>query len=324
MEGTFMSFTREMIRLDCEKEIELLVTGMRGELRRFKRGGAVIGISGGIDSSVVAALAARAFGTEKVLGVSMPEKESSDESTPLAVDLAKKLGIRHIVEEITPILEGTGVYAKRDEAIRDLIPSYAPGWTCKIVLPRNLLEKGGLNVFSVVVESPEGQVISKRLPLKNYLQIVAASNIKQRSRMMTLYYHAEKNNYAVIGTGNKNEHDMGFFVKYGDGAADIKPLVRHFKTQVFQLGAFLGVPRAILERTPTTDTYSAEVSQEDFFFRLDFETLDLIWYALDKGIPADEVSGVMGLPLDQIEKVNADILQKIRTTEYLRANPVEL
>ncbi len=319
-----MKFSREAIRLDCEKEVELLVTGMRNEMRRFKRGGAVIGISGGIDSSVVAALAVRAFGTGKVLGVSMPEKESSGDSTPLAVDLAEKLGIRHVVEDITPILEGADVYAKRDEAIRDLIPSYAAGWTCKIVLPRNLLEKGGLNIFSVVVESPEGEVISKRLPLKNYLQIVAASNYKQRARMMTLYYLAEKNNYAVLGTGNKNEHEMGFFVKYGDGAADIKPIVRHFKTQVFQLGAYLGISREILERTPTTDTYSAEVSQEDFFFRLDFETLDLIWHALDNGIPMDEVSKVMGLPIDQIEKVHADILQKKRSTEYLRAEPTEL
>ncbi|MHC4944406.1 MAG: NAD(+) synthase, partial [Planctomycetota bacterium] len=261
-----MVFTKDVIKLDCEKETNRLVKFMQEEVRRFKRTGAVVGISGGIDSSVVAALCARAFGPEKVLGIAMPEKESSSLSNPLAEDLARRLGIRFMVEDISPILEGAETYQKRDLAIRELIPEYSEEWKCKIVLPQNLLEKGGLNVFSVVVESPDGQTISKRLPFKNYLQIVAASNYKQRTRMMTLYYHAERLNFVVMGTGNKNEHEQGFFVKYGDGGADLKPVAHLFKTQVFQLGAFLGVPEEILTRTPTTDTYSSEVSQEEFFY----------------------------------------------------------
>ncbi len=319
-----MEFTRDSIKLDCEKETERLVSFMREQVRAFRRGGAVVGISGGIDSSVVLALAVRAFGADKVIGISMPEKESSSDSSPLAADLAARFGVTYLVEDVTAMLEGAGTYRRRDEAISGLIPEYSSGWKCKIVLPQDLLEKGGLNVFSVVVDSPDGKTISKRLPLKNYLQIVASSNFKQRCRMMTLYYIAEKHNYVVMGTGNKNEHDMGFFVKYGDGGADIKPIAHLFKTQVFQLGAHLGVPEEILTRTPTTDTYSSEVSQEEFYYRVDFETLDLVWHALDHEIPMDQVCEVMGMQREQVEHVQQDILQKKRATEYLRANPVEL
>jgi len=319
-----MVFSKDLIKLDCERETGRIVEFLRKQVRRFKRTGAVVGISGGIDSSVVAALCARAFGPGKVLGIAMPEKESSSRSDPLAENLAQGLGIRFRLENITPILEGAGAYEKRDEAIRELIPEYQQGWKCKIVLPQNLLDKGGLNVFSVVVESPEGRTISKRLPHKNYLQIVAASNYKQRTRMTTLYYHAERLNYAVIGTGNKNEHEQGFFVKHGDGGADLKPIAHLFKTQVFQLGRYLGVPEEILTRTPTTDTYSSEVSQEEFFYRLDFENLDLIWYALEHHLPCEEVARVLGLSTDQVDRVQRDIMQKRRTTDYLRENPLEL
>ncbi|MBD3169881.1 MAG: NAD(+) synthase [candidate division Zixibacteria bacterium] len=320
-----MEFTKDSLKIDCEKETIRLVEFMRETvIHSFKRGGAVVGISGGIDSSVVAALSARAFGPDKVIGISMPEKESSEVSSPLAEELADKLGITYMIEDITPVLEGAQTYKKRDNAIRELIPEYRDNWKCKIVLPQNLLEKGGLNFFSVVVESPDGQSISKRLPLKNYLAIVAASNYKQRTRMMTLYYLAERNNYAVMGTGNKNEHDQGFFVKYGDGGADIKPIAHLYKTQVFQLGEYLGVPKGILERTPTTDTYSAEVTQEEFFFRLDFETMDLLWYALENNIPAEKAAEVLNISTEQVQRAWRDITQKYRGTEYLRANPVEL
>ncbi|MCP4632364.1 MAG: NAD(+) synthase, partial [candidate division Zixibacteria bacterium] len=250
--------------------------------------------------------------------------ESSSVSSPLAEELAGKFGTTYLIEDITTVLEGARTYTKRDDAIRELIPEYKDDWKCKIVLPQNLLEKGGLNFFSVAVESPEGKQISKRLPLKHYLEIVAASNYKQRTRMMTLYYHAERNNYAVIGTGNKNEHEQGFFVKYGDGGADIKPIAHLYKTQVFQLGEYLSVPQDILTRTPTTDTYSAEVTQEEFFFRLDFKTMDLIWYGMDNKVPVEEIASVMGLTPEQVERAQKDIAQKYRSTEYLRAEPSEV
>jgi len=323
--GDNMDFSKDSLKLNCENETSRIISFLKEQVNfNFKRAGAVVGISGGIDSSVVAALCASAFGPEKVLGISMPEKESSPDSSSLASQLAKKLGINHQIENITPILEGAQTYKRRDDAIRELIPQYSDGWKCKIVLPQNLLEKGGMNFFSVVVESSKGESISKRLPPKNYLKIVAASNFKQRTRMMTLYYYAEQLNYAVIGTGNKNEHEQGFFVKYGDGGADVKPIAHLYKTQVFQLGRYLGVPEGILTRTPTTDTYSAEVTQEEFFFRLNFQTMDLIWYAMENRIPQEKVAAVLGLSSDQIERAQRDISQKYRNTEYLRAIPAEV
>jgi NAD+ synthase len=139
--------------------------------------------------------------------------------------------------------------------------------------------------------------------------------------MSMLYYHADRLNYAVIGTGNKNEHDQGFFVKYGDGGADLKPIAHLFKTQVFQLAADLGIPEEIRNRTPTTDTYSAECTQEEFFFRVPFEVGDLIWYAMEKNVPLSEISKEISLPEDQIINIQNDIKRKIKATEYLRAEP---
>ena len=317
-----MTIENDLIKIDCEKEVNRIVSAMRDKVREFRRTGAIVGISGGIDSSVSAALSVRAFGAEKVIGIVMPEKESSPDSMTLAVDLAKNLGISFVVEDITPILESARVYEKRDSAIRDLIPQYSDEWTCKIVLSQDLLEKSRLNIFHVVVESPGGERISRRLPVKHYLEIVASSNYKQRSRMMTLYYHAERNNYAVIGTGNKNECELGFYVKYGDGGVDIQPISCFFKTQVFQLGKYLGIPSEILTRTPTTDTYSAEVSQTDFFYKLDFDKLDTIWSALNKGISIPEIASASQLSIKQVENIRDDIIQKTRSTEYIRANPV--
>ena len=140
--------------------------------------------------------------------------------------------------------------------------------------------------------------------------------------MSMLYYHAEARNYAVIGTGNKNEHELGFFVKYGDGGADVKPIAHLFKTQVFQLAKYLDIPEEIQRRTPTTDTYSAEQTQEEFFFRLSFDILDRIWSGWEKGVPVETIAGVLKLTPTQVENVIKDIQRKKKTTEYLRTEPL--
>jgi NAD+ synthase len=302
-----------------------LVNFLQEQVRRkMRRYGAVGGISGGIDSSTVLALCVRAFGPERVTAVMMPDKDSDTESVPLARKLAQHFGVEPLLEDITPALEGFDCYNRRDAAIRRVYPEYDPeaGYKSKIVLPNNLLEKDTLNVFYLTVVKPDGEEVSKRLPVREYMQIVAASNLKQRTRMATLYYHAERQNYAVIGTANKNEHAQGFFVKYGDGGVDLQLIAHLYKTQVYQLAAYLGVPREIQERTPTTDTYSAHCSQEEFFFRLPFETMDLLWYAQENEVPVEEVAREMGLTVEQVERVFADFTRKRRTTEYLRMQPL--
>jgi NAD+ synthase len=221
------------------------------------------------------------------------------------------------------VLEGFGCYRRRDEAIKSLFPEYGPGYKNKITLGFSPLEKSALNFFKLTIETPDGESKSMRMPRKEYLQIVAASNFKQRSRMSMLYYHAERLNRAVVGTGNKDEHMLGFFVKYGDGGADLKPIAGMYKMQVYQIAEVLDLPEEILHRRPTTDTYSAEVSETDFFFGAEFDILDPIWFALENDIPADEVAKTLNLQTEQVERVMKDIRQKMRTTEYLRMPPLE-
>lgn len=318
-----MTFTKDSLKIDAARVADELCQTMRNQIRRdLKKTGAVVGISGGIDSSVCAALAARALGPKRVVGIMMPETDSSPESESLARELAAAFGFETIKENISAGLAGLGCYQRRDEAVKSVFPEFDETYTSKITIPSNILEKESFNFFNLTIANKNGEK-TKRLPLEAYLQIVAASNLKQRLRMTTLYYHAEKRNWAVVGTGNKDEHMQGFFVKYGDGGADLKPIAHLFKIQVYQLAEYLGVPSGIIKRTPTTDTYSAEVTQEEFFFGLDFYTMDMLWYAMETGVPPAEAARVLNISAEQAEKGYANIQRKITATEYLRLAPLE-
>jgi NAD+ synthase len=252
----------------------------------------------------------------------MPEHESSVESTTLARSWAETLGVEWVLEDMTAALEGLGCYQRRDEAIRRVFPEFSNGWKSKITLPGSLLDDDTLNVFTLTVVDPDGKEFKQRVMAKDFYQIVAASNFKQRSRMSMLYYHAELRNYAVIGTANKNEHKLGFFVKHGDGGVDIAPILHIYKTQVYLLAEALDVPLEIRERTPTSDTYSAGSTQEEFFFRIPFEILDAVWAGWEAGFTAQEIAGETELSADQVQRIVDDITRKARTTEYLRAGVI--
>lgn len=321
-----MNFSMDSIYLDVKAETERLTNALKDAVAfQLKKRGAVVGVSGGIDSSVVLALCAKTLGPERVLAIMMPEKDSSPESKELATLLCEKFKVPHILEDITDAVNGFGCYQRRDEAVKRVFPEYDPKtYKMKIVLHSDKEAKGKLNLFYLTIIAPDGAQKSKRLPLAEYLQIVAASNFKQRSRTNMLYYHAEAKNYAVIGTGNKNEHEQGFFVKYGDGGADVKPIAHLFKTQVYQLADYLGVPEEIRKRTPTTDTYSAEQTQEEFFYKMPFEIMDRIWDGWEKGVPSYVIAKVLNIPQAQVDVTINDIRQKIQTTEYLRQEPISL
>ncbi len=318
-----MNFTKDSIKIDPAKEVEKITSKLREDVaKKLKKRGAVVGISGGIDSSVVLALCAKTFGPDRVLGVMMPENDSNPDSLELAKNLSAKYNTKYVIENMTEALAGFGCYDRRDEAIKKVFPEFNSNYKAKITLPTNLMEKETLNVFQLTIITPDGKTKSERIPLKEYLQIVAASNFKQRSRMCMLYYHAEARNYAVIGTGNKNEHEQGFFVKYGDGGADIKPIAHLFKTQVFQLADYLEVPEEIRQRTPTTDTYSAEQTQEEFFYRVPFDILDRVWFGWEQGVPSKKIAEALELTEENVESIIHDTQRKIRTTEYLRMEPI--
>ncbi len=320
-----MDFNKDSLKIDAAAVTDQLCNAIIEQLRtKLKKTGTVIGISGGIDSSVCAALCARALGPKKVVGIMMPETDSASESAELAGILAEKFGFETVMENISAGLAGLGCYERRNEAMKMVFPDFQESWKAKIVNPGNILDKDTFNFFNLTVETDSGEVLTRRMPLKAYLQVVAASNLKQRLRMTMLYYHAELRNWAVVGTGNKDEHQQGFFVKYGDGGADMKPIAHLYKVQVYQLAEYLGVPKEIIERTPTTDTYSAEVTQEEFFFGLDFYTMDMLWHAMENDIEPDRAASVLGLSVDQVEKAYANINRKIVATEYLRMSPLEI
>ena len=318
-------FSKNIILLgNIEAAVDKIVEKLRQDVsHKLNRNGAVVGISGGIDSSVCLALSAKAFGPEKVLGVMMPEKDSSSDSEVLACDLAKKFGVKAIKEDITLTLNGLKCYERRDEAVKRVFPEYNPKtYKMKIGVRQSGLFNNLPPLFSLTIVDKEGKQKDNLLPAKDYLQIVAASNFKQRSRMSMLYYHAEALHYAVIGTPNKHEQEQGFFVKYGDGGADVMPIGNLYKTQVYQLAEFLGVPQEIIKRTPTTDTYSAEQTQEEFFYQLPFGLMDCYWFGFENGYSPKEVAEAMGETEERVEALFRNFSRKQRTTEYLRMPPI--
>jgi NAD+ synthase len=315
-------FSDDVMRIDEEKASAEIAVSIRGQvLGTLRRRGAVVGMSGGIDSSVTAALCVRAFGPERVFGLLMPERDSSSDALRLGRMLAEQLGIRHAVEDIAPALDALGCYRRQLEAIRMVVPEYGDGWRCKLTLP-SILQSDRLNITGLTVEDPKGNRSTVRMTLAAYLQMVAATNFKQRTRKMMEYYHADRLNYAVAGTPNRLEYDQGFFVKQGDGAADFKPIAHLYKTQVFALAEHLGVPEEIRRRPPTTDTFSLAQSQEEFYFALPYKAMDLCLWAHDHRTPASEVAAALGLSADQVERVFRDIEAKRRVSVYLHHVPM--
>jgi NAD+ synthase len=308
------------LRIDAELETAKITASLASYLAHTKRRGVVVALSGGIDSSTVAAACVAALGRERVFGLHMPERESSSETIMLSRLVAGSLGIDSALEEISPILEAAGCYQRRDDAIRKVYPDYGPGYKSKIVLP-SVIDSDSFRLYSVVVMAPDGSRTKHRLTPESYLGIVAATNFKQRVRKMLEYHHADRLNYAVSGTPNRLEYDQGFFVKLGDGAADVKPIAHLYKSQVYALAEYLGVPEEIRSRPPTTDTYSLPQSQEEFYFSLPYAAMDLCLFGKNSGVPVEDIAAATGLTAEQVNRVFRDIDQKRKTTQYLHLPP---
>jgi NAD+ synthase len=312
----------DWLQIDCEKEADKICDTLRDVLtHRFKKQGVIVAFSGGIDSSVCGALCVRAIGKERVLGLQLPEQDSSETTLKLSRMITDHLQIDTVHTDITGILEAVGCYSARDAAIRQVIPEYTAEYTCKILLP-SLLDSSTYRHFSVVVQSPSGETRTEKLSPAAYSGILAATNFKQRVRKMLEYYHGDRLNYAVTGTPNRLEYDQGFFVKLGDGAADIKPIAHLYKTQVYQLAEYLGVPEEIRSRPPTTDTYSMAQSQEEFYFSLPYDKMDLCLFGKNAGKSSAETAQVVGLTAEQVQHVYDDIENKRRSTAPLHTAPV--
>lgn len=319
-----MKFHKDILRIDCSGEVERICDFIRSQVNEMNRDGIVIGLSGGIDSALCTELCVLALGRDKVLGLILPERESNAISKEYALVQAQKIGLDTLTIDITPTLEGFGTYEKRDGAIKGIFPEYNKNYKSKIHLPADLLSRDSINFFTLEIEDPDGNIKSSRLDKQNLLRIVAATDTKQRTRMMHLYYYAEMNNYLVCGTTNHTEVIQGFFVKYGDGGVDIEPIAHLYKTQIYQLSHHMGVIKEIIERAPSPDTFSLELTDEEFYFRMPYDKLDLLLYAWENNISITEVCEVMNLTVEQVKRSFRDFAAKHKATKNLRISPPTL
>lgn len=309
---------KSAMQFDMDNEIEKISNCIKEILRNdLHKRGLVVALSGGIDSSVSAALCVRALGKNKVFGMLLPEQDSSNESVVRGKMIAEHLGIEYIIHDIAPTLKEIGCYEWRDNAIKNIFPSYNEQWKNKIVISGGI--EGQINHFKLVVQSPDGDFHEKSLPLKEYLQIVAATNYKQRIRKTIEYFHADRLNFAVIGTPNRLEYDQGFFVKNGDGSADLKPIAHLYKTQVYALAKHMVLPEDICNARPTTDTYSLSQGQDEFYFALPYEKMDIALWSLNHGIAAKELAETLDIDAKHAQYIYDDIIAKRKTTKYLHS-----
>jgi NAD+ synthase len=317
-----MTFHLDVLKIDPKQELEKLSQFMLEQINVvFRRKGIVVGISGGIDSACVAAVAVNAIGKEKVVGLVLPERESNPISSEYAIKHAKTLGIEYRQIDITPTVDSVVRYEWRDEFIQGLIPDYKPGYKFNIALPTDLLERDSFNFYRLQVQMPNGELKTKRLNLAEFRTITSFANIKIRARMLHLYAEAERRGLLVAGTTNRTEFILGDFCKYGDGGTDIEPFSYLYKNQIYQLSEYLEVIPEILERQPSPDTFSLSVSDQEFFFRIPFEKLDYLLYAWEHEIGADRTAEVLDLSEDAVKRAFKDFESKYRATAHLREMP---
>lgn len=317
-----MELTVHTLEIDPEKEASRAAGFIRDQVKSaYRKTGAVVGLSGGIDSAVISELAVRALGKDNVFGMVLPEKESNPESSQFAKKHAEKLGIEYREVDITPTVESIHSYELRDDFIRELVPDYTSGCGYNISLPTDLLERDSFSFYILRVRLNDGTVKTKRLNTEAFRKITSFANIKIRSRMIHLYAEAERRNAVVVGTTNRTEYLLGDFCKYGDGGTDIEPITHLYKNQIYQLASHLGVIKEIIDRTPSPDTFSLPVSDQEFFFRIPFTKLDHLLYAWEHKIPAERAAEVLGLSKDAVIRAFTDFTTKNRSTAHLRQMP---
>ena len=312
-----------VLEIDYAREADRICEGLRQAVATtLRRRGLVVAISGGIDSSVCAALAVRALGASKVHCLILPERDSDPDSAARAQLLAQTLGVAADTFDIAPALEAIGAYAARDAAVRTVLPGFGDDWKMKLAITGG--SEGAINRFRLVARAPDGTMHERELRLHEYLTIVAATSYKQRLRKTIEYFHADRLHYAVLGTPNRLEYDQGFFVKNGDGAADIKPIAHLYKSQVYGMARHLGLPERLCNAQPTTDTYSLEQGQDEFYFALPYRAMDLALWALEHGVEAPALARALQISPGRAEAVYEDIARKRRTTRPLHLPPILL
>ncbi len=312
-------FTLEVLNIVPENEIDRMNLFLKNEIfKSFRRKGVIVGLSGGVDSAVMASLAVEALGKEKVFGLILPEKESNPLSARFAALEAQRLGIDFAEKDMTPTVDAIGSYSIRDEYLKSLIPEYTPECKYNIALPTDFLERDSLNIYKLQVQTSAGDILTKRLSVDSFRFITAFASIKIRARMIHLYWEAERQNLVVAGTTNKTEMILGDFCKYGDGGTDIEAICHFYKTQIYQLAEYFQVIPEIRDRDPSPDTFSLPVTDQQFFFRIPFNKLDLLLYAWEHHIDTQDAADVLSLPEDAAKRAYREFTTKNNATAHLR------
>ena len=305
---------------EIEKTISSIENFVNEEIsKKFQKHGAVIGISGGIDSAVMAAICAKSIDPKQVLGIIMPEKESDPTSQILAKKVAEQFQIETKVIDITSILESFGVYSIKEQIVKEKFSNFNNNCKYRVTIPSKISNSAGIPFLEILDD--KNKKYQFKISTSEFLTLIASSSIKHRVRMTLLYYYAEKNNFCVVGTTNKSEFLQGYFVKYGDGGTDLEPLTNLYKSQIYQIGEFLKVPNEILEKDASADIWSFNTSDEEFFYSVPYHIVDLILYARENNMTKSEIQKISNLSLEQIEKLLQFQNQKQVKSKHMREIP---
>ena len=238
--------------------LELDLPEIEKRIRRFIKeyiensgpDGIVLGLSGGIDSSTIAALSSMAIGGNRVLGLMLPEKETyNPKDIEDAKLVAEKFSLKTQICDITPVLES----------------------------------------------------FYKAIPIFDHADKLCKGNIKARTRMIYIYYYANKLNRIVCGSSDKSETMMGYFTKWGDVAADISPIMDLYKTQVRKLAAHLGIPAELAAKPSTPALWPNQFAETELGIK--YETLDIILYGLERFMTTEEIARQLNIENALVEKV---------------------
>lgn len=304
---------------NIEKQVNDLCSFLHDEIvEKFHKHGAIVGLSGGIDSTVTLALCVKALGPKKILGLTMFEKESDQNNKSLINKISKAYDIEIQNVDITPILDSFGVYSNREKIVRDRFPNFNPNCKYRVIVPPNL-NSVGIPYLEILDDKDEQHKV--KISTSDFLSLTSATSIKHRVRMTLLYYYGEQNNLSVVGTTNKSEYLQGYFVKYGDGGSDIEPLVNLYKSQIYQIGDFFHVHPDIMNNDASPDVWSYRTTDEEFFYTVPYDVVDLILYSRENKLSISEIKKISDLSEEKIQRLLRFQDVKQQKTQHMRKLP---